>query len=473
MLYRPRMAANLSVATIGSASQKTAQDKDGSGVTVIPIRLRRASLELNDHNHADSLKIQTEWADAGFDPRILSNATIDFYMGNADARGLWNTDASTLRFTGIATRVQRQARKDEGFVVDMEFLDYTTLFLKAKPFPNRGIPDLSQTLDEAWRRICDHVGPRDPNDPTKIISQVGALRDALLPIGLGTSFPKLGASVAPRLAKLGSIPARPEMDAWAVWQACVGSLGLISYVRRNDVIVAKATDYYNQSAANPPRMVWAKNIFAWQESRRSDLAGKGVGITSYDPLTGTAMEAVYPPFGDERTLHKRISAKKAGDDAAARAASDYEYFAVPGISNQRALEDVARRVYEERSRQELEGTFRTVEMFADRETDTGAQFDLLNLGAGDVVRVEFDQFAKETVPLSIEAKKQLLMARGYSDGAADVIARNYDDITRLSPTFLTKRVQVELDSGAAGKGGSFEVEVSYCNRIQISGDTDA
>ena len=60
------------------------------------------------------------------------------------------------------------------------------------------------------------------------------------------------------------------------------------------------------------------------------------------------------------------------------------------------------------------------------------------------------------------------MARGYSEGAADLIAANLDDITRLDATFFVKTVRTSLEF--SDDGGEFKVTIGYANRIKVSGD---
>src|SRR5579883_827037 len=156
-LYRPRALAVLSVPTAGTTQDKQSAAADPTTAFTFPVRVRRAQLESNDHNHADTLKLSAEWRDTGADPRILGNATVDFYLGDAPDNGPWRPARGDIRFCGIATRVTRAAREGDGFTVDLEFQDFTRLFLAAKPFGSSGIPDYSQTLDDAWRRIVSQT----------------------------------------------------------------------------------------------------------------------------------------------------------------------------------------------------------------------------------------------------------------------------------------------------------------------------
>lgn len=450
------MAAVLRVAQMGSPQDRATQATDDQLIS-FPIRVRRAWWEANDHQHADVLRLTAEWRDAGADPRLLSSATVQFYLGSADDRGQWTPGADTLRFIGTLVRPRRVAREGEGFVAELEFQDYTSFFLRAK-LPPEGIPDYSQSLEDAWARICDNTGYLDPGGSSTIVSTVSALRDRLTPVGqlAQAGLPTLASAASPRFARLAArVPVKPGADAWAVWQQCVGMCGLISFIRKDQCIVTLAQDYYSDS--NPPRLVWGRNILEMSEARSSDLAGKGVGVTSFDPLTGRTLESFYPPLGTSPTKRALSSGGAVTDH--------YEMFPYTGITDQATLDGLARRIWEERSRQELEGQLSTAEMAAD--TVSGDSFDLLNLGSGDAIRVEFEEKDKEAlrhIP-SVEGRIRYLTARGYSDGIAELVAKDADTFTAVPPEFCVKRVTVDFQADA--EGGSFEEQINYLNRLQV------
>jgi hypothetical protein len=110
----------------------------------------------------------------------------------------------------------------------------------------------------------------------------------------------------------------------------------------------------------------------------------------------------------------------------------------------------------------------TGEMFV--EDVANRWFDVLSLSAGDVVRIEFEQRDREllaSLPTE-QARVQYLVDRGYSRDLARFMARNMSELTRLEPNFFAKRVTTEFVEEE--DGGSFTVEISYANRIQIDGD---
>lgn len=453
------MAASITIPVAGSGQGGGADD-----TLTFPIDIRRASLLSNDHNHADTLDLTVDWKDAGVDPRLLSNATVLFYLGKASKGGPWQPTQSDLRFVGMMKRPRRIGDGNDGLVVEMLFHDYTCLFLETKRFPASGVPDLTDDLASAWRKICAATGPINP-DNDELQSSVMALADRIQFVGVDEP-PVLGRAVAPRFKKLGKVQVKPEADAWAVWQQCVGMCGLISFIRKDECIVTTATDYY--TSTNPPRLIWGQNILRISEERDTRTAGAGVGITSFDPLTGTSLEALWPPVGDASIKRKRLSAKKAGSPDAVRQSEAREYFAYPGVTDDATLLDIAKRVYEERSRQDFEASLTTSEMSVDALD--GSAFDLLELAAGDVLRVEVDRADTEWLGQlgSDEERINYLVGAGYAEGVAKLITRTLDTERKLTPNFYVKRVSTHFET--TPEGGTFEVEVNVCNRIDIDGN---
>lgn len=454
-IYRPRMHATLTVPLMGTREQRINQEASTEAIDV-QIHPKSVRLESNDHNHADAATVIADWTEIGVDPRTLDYSVIQIFIDNADDFGNWKTTDANCRFIGIVKEISAHRDSDNAAEVTLECLDYTSLFLMAKPFGSSGVPRYDQTLDDAWRTIVSQT-------PGAAI-----LADALVLQGLVT-FPVIGKAVSERFRKLGHVPTHPDTDAWAVWQECVGMLGLLSYIKADKVIITTATNYYTET--DSPVLIYGKNVEEWNEVRHAQFANKGVGLTSFDPVTLTTIEAFWPEIGDSKIRHKRYTAKKKLSQEQILAREERDYFAIPGITDPEALLEKAKTVYEERSRQEIEGHVKTREMFVD--TESGANFDLLNLAAGDSVKVMVDPKERQLLAAlpSDDDRATFLQARGYSDGAAQLIIANTKEFGTLESKFLVKSVTTDFE--VTEDGGSFAVEFEYINRIQIDGSAVA
>lgn len=493
--YYPRMLARLTVPEAGTTSERRAQAANQRAIS-FDLLCQSATLTRNDHNHADELSITCAFRDVGVDPRILRAASVEFWMGDAGDLLPWDPTRKDLRFVGVMKRPKRSGSEGTGLSVSLDFLDYTTLFLEAKNFPKEGIPKMSCRLDEAWRQICDWTGPR-LEGTDGVFSVVGALRDRLVLEGGLTEFPVIGTSVSKRFERMACVQKPGEQaSAWDVWQSAVGCLGLISYIRLDQCIVTTALDFYSEQ--KQPRLIWGENLSEISEERDVKFSGLGIGITSFDPLTNTVLEALYPPVGSNLIKRKHLGAGKVDygnrpDPTAVAAAKvkrdphapkrtkpaptqdqirqseEREYFTYYGVTDQKRLDEIARRAWEERSRQELEGTLKTSDMVTTTMETDGAPFDLLDLWCGDTIRVEMaEEDRLSLMQLKSEsARVNHLVARGYSEDAAILLARNVQALAAYPPLMHVKTLTVTM--ALQDKEGTFEISINYHNRIFIDG----
>lgn len=471
-IYRPRMAAQLTLPGPGD---------DPSASISLTLNVHSARWKKNDHNHADELELTLDWHDAGVDPRLLSSATVVFYLGNADESGNWTPGPEDVRFIGRMTRPARRAGEDQPMVVDCHFKDYTSFFILAKRVASKAIPTYDMTLADAWRCLCEGL-----SDDTGV-SPVDNLKDQIEFRGLDAPGPKLGTAVAARFRQGGAqLHVDPKHDAWAIWQWIVGSVGLVSFFELDQLVVSTTTDLY--TAEKTPVFIFGMssgNTSRFEEERNNEFERKGVGITSFDPLTGTTLEAVWPPIGDPRVKGKKVKAtKKAKSQAALANKEARDYFQFSGITDPDALLALAKRVYAERARQEFQGKITTHEMaISSTETvgdnagkdfeDQNLDIDVLKLSPGDTMQVKVDELdwageaLLQSLP-SMEDRKAYLESVGYSTDVATIIAQNMDTLVKSRREFYIKTIEGELQ--ITDDGGSFAVSIGYCNKIETTTD---
>lgn len=451
-IYRPRAALVLTV--------PLPKGGDWEPYTyTVPVK--SGTLTINDHNQADTLSVSVDWLDAGVDPRWIAGATCELYLGDATppqggAAEDWQPSDKDLRFVG---RLVKPARKLSGdkLTVDLEFHDYTSFFLAAKPFATVGIPVYTDTLPQAWARICENVpGVEELADNIRfdIEGETGDTKPWERTIG---------ECVSPRFRKMGKLQVSPGTDAWAVWLQAVGAMGLLSYMDKDEVVVTTATDLY--SGAAPPRFVYGWNIESFSEQRNNDFALRAVGLTSFDPLTGKTIEVIADPA--KRTL--KVSARKRKGGKRPKVKTDYsqvDFFQYPGVTDKAALQKIADQIWSVRSLQAIEGSLTTMDLTA--ETTAGGMFDLLSLRSGDTIEVRFlDTQDVEFVRRfeSASDRAAYLVGHGYSPEVADIIAANVERQTDRASQFYVRSVETAFDLTG---DGSFKITVNYINKIDPS-----
>ena len=438
-----------------------------------PVRVQSITLTINDHTHADELRAVFDWHDAGIDPRLLGSAIGSLYIGNEGDDELWEPGEDDLRFIGRMTKAQRHGGEEKAWSVEAHFLDYTSFFIQAKPFATEGIPRLDQTVADAWRTLIGGFGDYETNP-------VGDLVDAIEFRGLEAPGPVIGKATAARFKKGGTrVHVDPKKDAWAIWQDVVGSVGLISYFDRDVLVVTTALDLFTGNSR--PVFMMGKNILTFNEERTNDFEKKGVAITSFDPLNGTTLEALWPPVGDEK-LKRGIAkpttgkGKKAPDPAAGEHRDTFQF---SGITDPDALLELAKTVYLQRSRQEFTGSITTAEMLietdsADTESeDRPGEFDVLTLRSGDTIVVQIDEidWGGEFLTGSLPSHNDRMLyftGRGYSRGIARILSDNMESLQATRAEFYVKGLSIEFS--VTEDGGSFQATINYCNKIEKGGD---
>jgi hypothetical protein len=444
-VYYPRWAATLVLP----------DDAQGSTASRVPVRVRSARLTLNDHNHADELSLGLDWYDAGADPRMLSGAQVLFWVGEADEAGEWEPTEDNLMFQGILTRAQRRTAEDER-TVDCEFLDYTALFLRAKPFAASGVPKADMTLGDAWGCILEGF-----NNADEMINLFGGALEfrGNIPVG----GPVISSAVAARFRNKGKVAVDPKGSAWDVWTKVVGMVGLTTYFDRDKCVVTTTDHLY--SVVDPPRMILGENIASLCEERDNQFELKGVRCSSYDPETHRVIEAEWPVEGSEES--KKLKGKKSGKGKGAKVKHDYQVFDVPGVSDPQVLLDVAKHAYKQWSIQTFRGTLSTHEMRV--ATAGGADFNLLRLRHGDSIRIDVaEDLLAVAIGTGAADRQAFFEAQGYSPDAATYMAKRVDDVAELRREFFVKEVTTEMETNE--DGGEYRVEVSFLNKILPGGD---
>ncbi len=451
--YKPRVAVRIEVPKVGDRIDK---------VTVTP-GVIAARWTRNNHLVADELTLTVGWEEGGCDPRLLKNATCEFYMwDSARQTPDGDYDKKFLRFVGVCVKASRKLSEDNSEVT-LTFHDYTSFFLRMKPYPTAGMPKYSDTLQQIWERLCDHTGFKDPDDAKKIVSSVAILRDRLRIVTPMLQTRQLGFIAPPRFHAIAEPSIHHGANAWEVWQWCCGALGAVSYIQEDECIVMTTTEHYGEN--KHPKLIYGKNILEFEENSDTSISGKGVLLKSWNPLTRQVMESYWPPPGDDRLKLKRSIAKRAAK--AGRPielndiTGDYDEFTYYPIQTQEALDFRAKEAYEEYSRQQMDGTLKTMEMVL--EDADGSPVDILGLFANDSITIGIDNSVRDAT--TAEEMKRLLMERNhYNEGLARIVSQNFGSRDELTdPTFHVTSMDVDYADGTCS------IEIKFHNLVNIKG----
>lgn len=472
--YKPRAEIELRVPPWGSSGDTT---KD----IVWSPKIISLKWTRNSHLESDELTVEIHYMEGGVDPRMIKHARCSMWMWDALREDLDVT--KHLRFTGICKKASRKLGTD-GYTIELTFHDYTTFFLMMKPFPTKYMPEYTDTLPQIWAKICDGTGYRDRLSGD-IKSSVSALKNALVfsvrdangnpdaTLEANVRNATLGSLVSSRFHKIAKPSPPNRCDAWAVWQWCIASLGLVSQIDRNQVVVSNYSEFYGQRDA--ARLIYGQNVNSFDETADTHVSMKGILGKSFDPLKGVLIESAYPPPDDPFIKKSRAAVKriqKGVNDALNETSADYEEYNFHWITEQAALDNYVRAAWEEFHRQEIKGKIGTDEMEVYRESSTTdptklEPVSLLDFSSGDCIRIGMDETTYEALKnlKSEDERVRYLQERaGYIEEVARLVARNIHNKAIASPIMHVRTLSVEYG------WGKFHVDIEFHNRVLLNGE---
>lgn len=471
-LYRPRAAIELDIPYWGSNADNAKFEQ----IYPRPIEIKWTR---NHHLAADELTVTIDRESGGVDPRMMKHARVSMWMWDEESSPQTDgRDEAHLRFTGIVRDAERR-QTDSGWVVDLVCQDYTSMFINMKPFPTDGMPEWNFTLRTAWENICDNTGYFDPewtNPKTGkkggIRSSVKALRDNIRFEPPELESRTLGESTSARFLEISKPAPKRGSDAWGVWMYLCSMLGLVSFIDRNSCVVRTTNEHFKEE--NAPFFRYGENIEDFQDKADTDISNTGLLVKSFDPLRGVLLESRYPTPTDDRIKKTRVSVKRAAkesrDVTLNEASAQYEEFEAHWITDQEALDDFTKFAYDQRSKQELTGSFHTKEMFVSAGPGGGVLVDILDLQPGDCIYVGINDETYEAVRnlVSDEEKvDRLVQECGYTPGLARLCARNISVHALKSPIFHLETLEVHLAPE------TFDIEIKFHNKINLLPDNAA
>lgn len=314
-------------------------------VTLIP---RRVSVLRRSHTQADTADIELDGTEVPFDPRAIRSMLMRVFMGQAASNydTEWRTPAR-LQFVGYVDLFEGVQEEDDE--LSLKARDLSSLLRDAKPLPTAAVPKYSDTLGVAIQRILDNVP--------------GA---SALTLDLGDADVRLGQLVGSRTSS-GPIHLERDMTAWAVIEYLAGMANRLCSVDIGRLLVRQpreafdnvtgvvATIRYNNELGNLTKLGVQKKFIRQR---------KGIRCVGWDPIRRVRLEADYPPDNQlpsrgrprATTSRSRSGGGHGGGRARAAAAPqppERDVYSVGTVQNKAALLEVARGIWQERSRQEL------------------------------------------------------------------------------------------------------------------------
>lgn len=472
-----------------------------SGIT--PMRI---SVERNGFRFADTATITINWKDVPFDPRIVRAAGVELVMGavaSADfaagyeglklpsglpASGL-NTDPGQKlggSYTNFVGWVDDWGLKhgDKADTVTLECRDYTALFLDTPMTPGDGI-DLNKPFIEGIQEFIDQY-PVVAGMPV-IFGDVGEDPRADLPAP-GINIPPQNKARKGKKAKRKRSGSQ-KMSLWDHITDVTVAFGFVPIVRGYQLrIIDPRTRMGALDTPAPRRMIFGRNLESLDFDRK--LGGNKVPVVevrAFDPTIKRVRWARWPTSSGESSSgiggkdnRPAKSFANAPTPSGAVVDENVSIFTLDrSILGVGSLERLARQMFEQIGRQEIEGNFATKEISswnlnADRAFPV-KDADLLDLRSGDPVELlvapRDPRFPEETpnsssslAQLARRTREDYLVKQGFSQDTAQNFAR-LQEAAAFQTVFRANNVRIEMDHDTG-----MSLQVDFINYITVHQD---
>lgn len=468
----------------------------------------RATVERNGFRTADTCSIELAWEDIPFDPRLLRSFGVEIIIGSVrsndyqegiggvrDERGLLTSTIAqspggevvrnATRFVGKVDQVKVKFASDEGAMLTLECRDLTAQFID-QPLIAPSL-DLMVPIDVGITQLLAEY-PTLAGMPV-IYGDIDDVAPGLAPVP--------GASVSVvRRARRGRVVQQArsgdqKMNLWDYITDCCVQVGLTPIVRDYELRLCRPETLYGTTTVAPTpeegnvggvsgrarRMVYGRNIEDLEFTRKlGGVKVPTIEVRAYDALVGRTRWARWPVragalaagiFG----INDPPAALRATEVSPSGANPDdrVQTFTIRYATDPRTLAQIARSIYEEIGRQEIEGTFKTADLTSFESLE---EADLLRLNSGDPVEVlvaAYDPTDPSQVPTSatelaaLETSRRAAYLRdlGWTDDVAMRFAQ-LQNASGLQSIFRTSTVRIEYDAE-----DGVEIEVDFINYVTV------
>jgi hypothetical protein len=469
--------------------------------SIVPMNVQ---IERNGIRTADTASVTINYADAPFDPRLVRAAAIEITLGvvsaedyEAGMRGERREDGSlrslvprsttlagpesraaqTTRFVGWVDTWQIAFDQDEGDTITLECRDLSAIFFDTPLATGSGI-DLTVPIDEGVRAFCDDYAPT--RGIRVVYGRPGSTNPGIAPT------PADSAPTTTRARRGRALRQRRSGDQQqTIWdhitEACA-RVGLVPIIYDYELHICEPRTFYVGEDV-PRRMVYGRNLKHLEFTRK--LGGNRVPtieVRCFQPSSGRTAWARWPcPEGSPRygtlgindpprTPTRPNTPGVSGHDPSER----IQTYVVRGVEDGETLLGVARNIFEQTGRQEIEGNLETDDV-ASVESDDPA--DLLNLDNGDGVELLVSasqdveggtgMTAAQIAALTREARTDYYRALGWPSATAERFAA-LQDATANQTIFRAQNIRLQWD---AEQG--FNAVVDFINFITAREERDA
>lgn len=416
-----------------------------------------ANVRLNNYKEADEFDISFDYRIFPFDPRVIRAIQVSIHIENM---------GSLVDNSGKPIRLKPRAPEtgpDHNTVL-MGFVDTEEIDLDedTKTIKLSGRDFTSLYVDIKWTGKALSLAKPVDQVLKEMVSPLKTTGDIIIENRTGAALPILSKVYSDLGEMSGTRNANKNETYWDVIQDIANKAALIIFIELDKLVITSPRVLTNPKEA--VNFFYGHNIKSLSFERKiGRMKGFNVRVRS---IIGKDVKVIDIPRQaknldikgkDIEVVRQNKKGAKVEDKEVEKA--PFMSFSLSGITDENALIASGERIFEELSRQQIEGRFRTYEM---QSFDNYRNIiDLTKIRNGAAVAIEVSPMdMKEMTRVSTkEERAAYLMSRNYPSAAAVALAENFG---RFSTPFYVRDVEMEF---AAEKGWS--LQVTFINRIQV------
>lgn len=441
---------------------------------------RNLSVTINDYTQADTFECEIDYKYFPFDPRSIRAVAVTIAIKDMEKLEVdtnkftaFDFKKDDVVFIGFADE-ESLSFDDNHKKVKLEGRDFTAVLIDEKFL--RGAIDVTKPVDQVVRDLLQNL------ESTK------DLKVEIRPSTL--ELPELSKFWSDIEDMSGKKNTGKNQNYWDVINSIVADAGLIAFIELDTLVITKPREVYDQKG-NSPTFIYGRNIKNLEFKRKvGRKKGFNIIVRCLDVENKEVLEAKIPLEATEEwskqsgialgevKIPKRATVTGINDANGAKPTgtttkpvetvsktdeetAPYMSFRVTNVNSKAALISIGENIYEEMSRQQIEGSFETHEM---KLQVNGQIFNLLKLRNGTPIAIELDfkdsKIQEQTS--SVNEIESRLKKVGYDPRTANTLSKS---LNLIKKKFYTKSVNFRFD---AEQG--FSVAVEFLNFITVEKD---
>jgi len=291
----------------------------------------------------------------------------------------------------------------------------------------------------------------------------------------------------PILSKLGSdlsttsslVNPKRNSSFWDMIQDIIDRAGLICYVDRDKLVINKPRNLFKKQKVK--NFIYGKNLSKLSLERELGRhKGFNILVRSMNLKDKKLYEAKIPKDSGREDLGGGIEVTipqldSKGKKIDPQKPAPYLTHNIADVFSKEKLIEIGESIYEELSRQQIEGSLETKEMeipetpylkdkegsytpFSSRESEP-VNFSTIRNGTAIQIFIDISDLEKIRTISSMQERKKYLRLQGFSSKVSSALA---ESLNRASYTFYTKSVNFRIDQDSG-----FSMDIKFINFIEL------